>query len=136
MKFYIATRGTEAGIVRARKVRDALTAAGHVWTHDWTIQMEANFAAGKRDVDLTFEEKKAYAALDRDAVHAADWLIYLEDEKSEGSVGEFCYADATKRIGTVAVCAGIPRCLFVTLADYIVRTDEEAVALVLNFKFT
>lgn len=127
MKYYIATRGTEAGIVRARKVRDALSAAGHVWTLDWTIQMEANFATGKRDSDLTFEDKRAYAALDRKAVQDADVVIYLEDEKSEGSAGEFCYADAWG-IPTIASCPGIARCLFVTWATHIVCTDEEAAA--------
>lgn len=133
MKYYIATRGSPQGIKRARAVRDALAAFGHDWTFDWTIAMERNFADGIRDTDLTFDGKKTYAALDRDAVKSADVLIYLEDEKSEGSAGEFCYADAWK-IPTIVVCPGTtPRCLFMTWATHIVRTDEEAVALVLRW---
>lgn len=126
--FYIATRGNEAGIARARAVRDALVAAGHTWTFDWTLDMEKNFAAGRRDTDLTFDEKQEYAVKDRDAVLLADIVIYLQDEKSEGSAGEFCYAEA-KGIETIAVCAGVPRCLFVTLATHIVETDADAIAL-------
>jgi hypothetical protein len=132
VKYYIATRGSEAGIVRARKVRDALAAHGHVWTLDWTIQMEANFATGKRDSDLTFEDKRAYAALDRQAVQNADVVLYLEDEKSEGAAGEACFAIAYGVLLVAVVPNPIPRCLFVTMANWIFRTDDAAVGFVLS----
>lgn len=124
--YYIATRGNEKGIARARKVRDALNALGYVWTFDWTLDMEANFAAGRRDTDLTLAEKTSYALKDRDAVQRAHVTIYLEDEKSEGSAGELCFANAFNRV-LVVVAPGIPRCLFATLAAKFCGTDEEAV---------
>lgn len=127
--YYIATRGNEKGIERARKVRDALNALGYVWTFDWTIDMEANFAAGKRDTDLTLAEKTRYAASDLAAVKRAHVTIYLEDEKSEGSAGELCLALAFNRV-LVVVAPGIPRCLFATLAAHFSGTDEDAVAWV------
>jgi len=128
-KFYIAARGNEQGIARARVVRDALVAAGHTWTMDWTIDMERNFAKGIRDTNLSFDGKKTYAALDHDAVKTAEVFIYLEpDEKSEGAAAEFAYADAYD-VQTIAVCAGVPRCLFVAWADHIVKTDAEAIDL-------
>ena len=129
-KIYIATRGSEAGIIRHNKVRDAL-APYYSLTFDWSIGMRENFAKGIRDTDLTFEQKRELAVIDRRGVLDADVVVYLEDEKSEGSAGEFCYAEHAGKT-LFAVCAGIPRCLFVTLADRIFRTDEELVAFMIR----
>lgn len=128
---YVASRGSEAGCARVRRVLDALAPHGFQSTLDWTIGMLANFAAGRRDVDLTFEEKREYATKDAKAVRDARIVVYLEDEKSEGSASEVGIALEAQKV-VYASCAGVPRCLFVCLADKIFATDDELVAALIN----
>lgn len=128
---YVASRGSESGCARVRRVIDLLAPHGFRATFDWTIDMLANFAAGRRDHDLSFEEKKAYAQKDAKAVREAQIVIYLEDEKSEGSASEVGIAIGTDKM-IYASCPGTPRCLFACLADRIFKTDDELVAALIG----
>lgn len=71
MKIYVASNE----VSRARKVMQALIAAGHTITFDWTV-----------DIENEDQEDKATKALkERDAVRACDALVYLWKDNQESA---------------------------------------------------
>lgn len=145
MNVYIAGRSDPLGIIRWRALAALVLAAGHRITHDWTIDIETERAKGMFDHQLSHEERRMYATRDFRAVIDADVFIYqAPHEKSEGSAYEMgmhhAKRDLIKSLMTVvpmleamlpisSIVIGDAQCIFASLSDHHVRTDEEAVAL-------
>lgn len=98
MRIYVAGSGSE--VERVRRVMNALRAAGHEISYDWTIDVEAAGAAGHTS-DATVEDEHANACADRDhaGVESADVFLLLRNPNRTtfGAAYETGYARALSK---------------------------------------
>jgi hypothetical protein len=127
LRVYIAAAARE--LDRAKRMIAAARALGTVEiTRDWTPDIDAAQAAGKRDADYSGEERRTFAAADLFAVRTAHvvWLLAPE-EGGRGSWVEFGYALGSAPHASTIVSGPFARhSIFTELAHHVVQTDDEA----------
>lgn len=124
MNIYIAGASRELDLVSS--YIDKVEASRHRINLDWTAAIRENMAKGLTDKDMSREDRKKHAEMDRDAVFHADcvWLMVPEDPKSSiGCWVEFGMAVAS---GATVIVSGKNASIFCELADYIFETHDEA----------
>src|SRR5262249_35276293 len=77
VKAYVA--GAAVEMDRAKRVMDALRAAGHTITHDWSVQIEEERALnpGRREDELPDDLAAKHARVDLAGVKAADIFVLV-----------------------------------------------------------
>lgn len=126
MKVYTASRFGNYRVVRA--FNDALRAAGHEVTHDWTRTSEFDLAGDPIFGDgtgLSRDMQAQHATADLDAVAAADAVVLLPMPDMGGAYIEIGYALAHDK--HVFVAGPVRFTIFWALPNVTMLPDEAAV---------
>lgn len=130
---YVA--GSSAEIERVERVIARLRDAGVRITHDWTHDVREVRAAGHAsDADLSDDDAAQHAIRDLGgAFGARTFLLLAPETPTRGAWVELgaAWAHQRKWRGSIIVAGPAARqSIFTRLADRIVATDDEAVALI------
>lgn len=131
---YIA--GASAELERCERAVAAARERGLHVTHDWTVSVRANLAAGVRDVDLPSDTVARHAYEDLTGVRDARVVVLLVPAPHVASTGcwvELGYALAIGRRVVLSADLVTRRCIFESLASVRAATDADAVALAAMF---
>lgn len=130
LRVYIA--GAARELDRAKwAIAEARKIAGVEITRDWTPDIDAANAAGKRDADYSPEMRAEYASADLQAVRRADvvWLL-APKEGGRGAWVEYGHALSCMDATTIVSGAHALDSIFTELATYCEASDLDALNVI------